>query len=104
MKHGTVARYWRDYAKLPKEIRDLADKDFNLLKADPHHPSLQLKRVGEFWSVRIGSAYRALGVDDTIESCGSGLGYMMSTNGRSHGVESREDGSTVRWRKKFDLL
>jgi hypothetical protein len=34
-----------------------------LLRANPQHPSLHLKRVGRYWSVRIGSAHRALGVD-----------------------------------------
>jgi len=40
--------------------------DFRLLKADPFHPSLHLKKVGrrkQLWSVRIGAHYRALGVE-----------------------------------------
>jgi hypothetical protein len=45
---------------LPDEIRQLADKNFDLLRNDPHHPSLRLKRVGPFWSVRVGLNYRAL--------------------------------------------
>ena len=45
------------------EVRKLADKNYELLKADPRHPSLQLKRVGELWSVRVGLHYRALGID-----------------------------------------
>jgi len=40
----------------------LADKNYALLKENPRHPSLQLKRVGRFWSVRVGSRYRALAV------------------------------------------
>jgi hypothetical protein len=43
-------------------VRDLAEKNFQLLKADPQHPSLHLKRVGDFWSVRVGLAHRALGI------------------------------------------
>jgi hypothetical protein len=65
VKHGTVARFWRHYAELPKEIRELADKNFKLLKENPRHPSLHLKRVGEFWAVRVGLDSCALGVDDT---------------------------------------
>jgi len=34
-----------------------------LLKDDPRHPSLQFKKVGKFWSVRIGLRYRALAVE-----------------------------------------
>jgi hypothetical protein len=42
----------------------LADGGFELLKADPKHPSLHLKKVGRFWSVRVGLHYRALAVED----------------------------------------
>jgi phage shock protein E len=41
----------------------LADKSFELLKADPRHPSLRYKRVGNFWSARVGLHYRALAID-----------------------------------------
>jgi hypothetical protein len=41
----------------------LADKNFELLKENPSHPSLQLKRIGRFRSVRVGSKYRALAVE-----------------------------------------
>ena len=51
------------YDSLPAEVRTLADKNFDLLKADPRHPSLHLKRIGEHWSVRVGSHFRALGHD-----------------------------------------
>ncbi len=35
-------------------IRDLADKNFALLMADPRHPSLHVKQIGRYHSVRIG--------------------------------------------------
>jgi hypothetical protein len=41
----------------------LADKNFALMKSDPRHPSLRLKRVGDYYSARVGLAYRALGVE-----------------------------------------
>lgn len=50
-------------------VRELADKQFALLKANPQHPSLRLKRVKRvkrvkrFHSVRVGVHYRALAVD-----------------------------------------
>lgn len=31
-----------------------------MLKQDPSHPSLHFKKVGRYWSVRIGIGYRAL--------------------------------------------
>lgn len=48
---------------LPADVRELADKSFALLKADPRRPSLHFKRLGELWSVRVGDHYRALGTD-----------------------------------------
>ena len=41
----------------------MADKSFELLKADPAHPSLHFKRVGRYRSVRVGLRDRALGAD-----------------------------------------
>jgi len=51
------------YQALPPETRQLADKSFALLKADPRHPSLHFKKLGELWSVRVGNRYRALGTE-----------------------------------------
>lgn len=48
---------------LPKNVRDLADKNYELLKANPKHPSLHFKQIGNLWSVRVGKRYRALGLD-----------------------------------------
>jgi hypothetical protein len=33
------------------------------LKENPRHPSLQFKKIGRFWSVRVGLRYRALAVE-----------------------------------------
>jgi hypothetical protein len=35
-----------------------------MLKNDPWHPALHFKKVGKFWSMRIGLNYRALAVQD----------------------------------------
>jgi len=51
------------YERLPDHIRDLADKNFALLKADPQHPSLHFKKVGDYRSARVGLGYRALAVE-----------------------------------------
>ncbi|MCK9588041.1 MAG: hypothetical protein WC076_01790 [Terrimicrobiaceae bacterium] len=48
---------------MPEPARDLADKCFQILKADPRHSSIRLKKVGSVWSARVGLHYRALGED-----------------------------------------
>lgn len=63
MKHFAGPSFWECYNKLPHHIQDLADKNFAKLKKNPQHPSLHLKKVGEYWSVRVGIRYRSLGVE-----------------------------------------
>jgi len=60
VKHFASPAFWHHYRSLPEEIQALADKNFTLLKADPRHPSLRLKKIGEFWTVRVGLRYRAI--------------------------------------------
>jgi hypothetical protein len=62
--HKTTSRFWRCFEKLPWPIQKLAEENFNLLKKNPEHPSLHLKKVGTFWSVRIGLSHRALAIKD----------------------------------------
>ena len=35
-----------------------------LLKGNPRHPSLQFKKLGKFWSARVGLSHRALAIED----------------------------------------
>jgi mRNA-degrading endonuclease RelE of RelBE toxin-antitoxin system len=63
VRHFVSPSFWETYSKLPENVRALADKNYALLKQNPRHPSLQLKKVGRFWSVRVGSRYRSLGVE-----------------------------------------
>ena len=63
MKHYASSDFWALYGNLPAEVRDLAQKNYELLKLNPRHPSLQLKRVEGLWSVRVGQHYRAIGID-----------------------------------------
>lgn len=58
MNHRANADFWADYHALPTAIRERADKQFSLLKANPQHPSLQFKKLDErngkeIWSVRV---------------------------------------------------
>jgi len=63
MRHFASPSFWDLYEELPAAIQELADKNFELLKADPKHPSLHLKKTGKYWSARVGMKYRALGVE-----------------------------------------
>lgn len=63
MRHHASRRFWECYDSLPQKIRSHADEAFERLKADPRHPSLRLKKVGRFWSARVGLRYRALAVE-----------------------------------------
>ena len=61
--HYANPRFWRCHRALPLEIRQLADRNYKLLKANPGHRSLQFKQVGQdLRSVRVGLHHRALGV------------------------------------------
>jgi len=51
------------YDALPEDVRALADKNFNLLKNNPRHPSLHFKKIGQIWSVRVGINYRAIATE-----------------------------------------
>ncbi len=63
--HFTTRGYWSLYNRLPTDARRIADKYFALLKSDPKHPALHLKKIGDVWSVRAGLHYRAIGMDTT---------------------------------------
>jgi hypothetical protein len=61
--HHASPDFWSCYNDLPAPIREQADKAVDLLKENPQHPSLHFKKVGRFWSARVGLNYRTLGVD-----------------------------------------
>ncbi len=63
MTHESSQRFWHRYYSLPSEIQILADKNFELLKINPKHPSLHFKKIKNYWSVRVGLSYRALGIE-----------------------------------------
>jgi hypothetical protein len=63
LNHFASTEFWFHYRQLPEAIRELADKNFELMGANPRHPSIRLKKIGSVWSARIGLHYRALGED-----------------------------------------
>jgi hypothetical protein len=52
MRHFASPSFWAAYEKLPAPVRDLADRNYALLKENPQHPL-----------VRVGLRYRALAVE-----------------------------------------
>jgi mRNA-degrading endonuclease RelE of RelBE toxin-antitoxin system len=67
MIHAATSSFWKEYEKLPSAICKRADRQFSLLKANPQHPSLQFKKLGErqgqeIWSARVTLNYRALAI------------------------------------------
>jgi hypothetical protein len=63
VKHFASLEFWAVLEKLPANVQQLARENYELLKTNPYHPSLHFKRIGRFWSVRVGRSYRALAVD-----------------------------------------
>jgi hypothetical protein len=64
VRHQASPRFWQAYNALPPEAQRLADENYELLKRDPRHPSLHFKKVGRFWSARIGAHHRALAIKE----------------------------------------
>lgn len=63
MKHFASSDFWDNYNKLPKSIRELADRNFQILKENKTHPSLHFKKIGKYRAVRVGIHYRALAIE-----------------------------------------
>ena len=55
--------FWSCYRRLPKQVQELADANYELLKIDSSHPSLHFKKIGKYRAVRAGLHYRALAVE-----------------------------------------
>ena len=45
-------------------MQRIARRNFRLLKDNPGHPSLRFKKVGTYWSARVGRGHRALAIED----------------------------------------
>ncbi|MDB6003743.1 MAG: hypothetical protein JWR15_730 [Prosthecobacter sp.] len=64
MKHKAHSDFWFHYRQLPARIQTLADKNFELLRDNPRHPSIQLKKVAsDIYSARVGLNLRSLAFD-----------------------------------------
>jgi hypothetical protein len=63
LNHHATPEFWQLYRQLPAEIKELADRCFARMNENPRHPSIRLKKVGEYWVARVGLHYRTLSVD-----------------------------------------
>ena len=63
MTHHASSSFRVAYNALPEFAQRVADRSFELLKTDPKHPSLHLKKIGRYWSVRAGLHVRALAIE-----------------------------------------
>ena len=62
--HRTTPRFWKRFDNLSEDTQKLARKNFKLLKSNPKHSSLHFKKVGNYWSARVGLYYRVLAIED----------------------------------------
>ena len=70
MNSRTSERFRLAFGRLPARVQTRARGAYRLFRLDPSHPSLRFKQVHPsrpIYSVRIGLAYRALGVRDGDE-------------------------------------
>lgn len=64
--------YWRHFDELPTDVRKLAERNYELWKNNPNHPSLRFKQIHPdrpVFSFRVGMRHRTVGVraeDDRI--------------------------------------
>jgi hypothetical protein len=78
--HRTIKRFWECFGDLPRSVQRIARKKVALLKANPSHPSLHFKKVGKFWSARVGIHHRALAIDDGEDFIYYGFGSVLTMN------------------------
>ncbi|MEW5828329.1 MAG: hypothetical protein AB1846_05510 [Chloroflexota bacterium] len=67
MNSRTTDKFRKAYAELPADVRKQARQAYRLFIENPYHPSLRFKSihpVRPIYSVRIGLAYRAVGILD----------------------------------------
>ncbi len=57
VKHHAAPDFWEAFGLLDPAIQNAAKSAFALMKSDPRHPSIRLKKTGRYWSARIGRNY-----------------------------------------------
>jgi len=67
LRSVTTARFRKSFDRLPAKIKDKAKKVYRIWSTDPHHPAMNFKLIDNeksIFSIRIGLAYRALGIKE----------------------------------------
>ncbi len=64
MISSTKASFRKRFEKLSPAIQEAAVERYRLWRRDPWDASLHFKKVGDYWSVRIGDGFRALATRD----------------------------------------
>ena len=62
--HRTTPRFWRYFEQLPEPVKRVARQNFGRLLTNPRHLSLHFKKVGKYWSARVGQDHRAVAIKD----------------------------------------
>jgi hypothetical protein len=79
MKSFATPEFWEAYAELTPEVKDQAQKAYQLWQENLLHPSLHFKKVGKnLWSARVSGGYRALALKKGEIIIGSGLVRMTN--------------------------
>jgi len=63
LKHYAAPSFWEAFGALDSHVQKAARSAFKRMQTDPRHPSLQLKKVGSYWSARVSRGQRAVAVD-----------------------------------------
>ena len=59
-----TSRFWSCFEQSDQSTQSIARRNYERLRYGPRQPSLRFKKVGDFWSVRIGRSHRAIAVED----------------------------------------
>ena len=64
MTHRTTSGFWRRFQAVPRSEQRRARANYQILRANPRHPSLRLKQVDGLWSARVGRDFRVVAYED----------------------------------------
>jgi hypothetical protein len=78
--HRISNRFWKCFNKLPSHIQRVAEESFRLLKENPRHPSLHLKKWASYGPPGLVSIIELLQWKIILISFGSGLEATMNAN------------------------
>ena len=63
MNHFASPDFWKEYEKLPKHIKELSDKNFDIVNGRDAAHAHNFKKVGNYRSVRVGKKHRAVAIE-----------------------------------------